>query len=88
MKARKTTDDMAVLDFIAWFIQQDGYAPTVREVQLACEISSTSVVRHALDRLQADGLIDWTPGLARTMRPTELGLLTVEERARTMEEAR
>ena len=46
-----------VLQFIRTFKEKKGYAPTVREIQEGCKISSPSVVQYHLDQLQREGLI-------------------------------
>lgn len=46
-----------VLQFIRMFKEKHGYAPTVREIQQGCKISSPSVVQYHLDQLQHEGLI-------------------------------
>ena len=39
------------------FINDFGYPPTIRDIQNNCDISSTSVVKYNLDRLQEKGLM-------------------------------
>ena len=46
-----------ILIFIEEFINDYGYPPTIRDIQNNCEISSTSVVKYNLDRLQEKGLM-------------------------------
>jgi len=47
-----------VLAFIVGFKQKyDGVAPTIREIQTACEISSTSVTTWLLEKLEAAGKV-------------------------------
>ena len=46
-----------VLQFIRTFKEKKGYAPTVREIQEGCRISSPSVVQYHLDQLQREGAI-------------------------------
>jgi SOS-response transcriptional repressor LexA len=53
----------AVLDFIKRYkTAHDGVAPTVREIGLVCDISSTSVVMYHLGLLQKQGRIVIRPG--------------------------
>lgn len=47
----------AMLDMIEEFIEEHGYPPTVRDIQAACQISSTSVVDYNLRILEREGLI-------------------------------
>ena len=46
-----------ILIFIEEFINDFGYPPTIRDIQNYCYISSTSVVKYNLDRLQEKGLM-------------------------------
>ena len=41
-----------ILHFTKGFIEEQGYPPTVRDIQYACSISSTSVVDYNLNILQ------------------------------------
>ena len=54
-----------ILDFIQTFIAENGIPPTVRDVQKACEISSTSVVDYNLKILKRDGYLHRRPDTAR-----------------------
>lgn len=54
-----------ILDFIQEFIQEYGIPPTVRDIQKACEISSTSVVDYNLRLLDRDGYLSRRPDVAR-----------------------
>ncbi len=54
-----------ILDFIQTFIAENGIPPTVRDVQRACEISSTSVVDYNLKVLKRDGYLNRRPDTAR-----------------------
>lgn len=54
-----------ILDFIQTFIAENGIPPTVRDVQKACEISSTSVVDYNLKILKRDGYLNRRPDTAR-----------------------
>ena len=54
-----------ILDFIQDFIAENGIPPTVRDVQRACDISSTSVVDYNLKILDRDGYLNRRPDVAR-----------------------
>ena len=54
-----------ILEFIQEFITENGIPPTVRDVQKACEISSTSVVDYNLRILERDGYLNRRPDVAR-----------------------
>ncbi|MEE9284845.1 MAG: transcriptional repressor LexA [Dehalococcoidia bacterium] len=47
----------AILRFLRDFLERKGYPPSVREIQEACGISSTSVVDYNLRLLERDGYI-------------------------------
>jgi len=54
-----------ILDFIQDFIAANGIPPTVRDIQRACEISSTSVVDYNLHKLRQAGYLNRRPDVAR-----------------------
>ena len=47
----------AMLRYIARFVEEHNYPPTIRQIGKACDISSTSVVKYNLTKLESDGLI-------------------------------
>ena len=54
-----------ILQFLLEFYQENGIPPTVRDIQRACDISSTSVVDYNLDKLEQAGYINRRPDVAR-----------------------
>ena len=48
---------LQVLDFVIAYVEKNGIAPTVREIGLATNISSTSVVAYHLNKLEKAKLI-------------------------------
>ncbi len=54
-----------ILEFIQEFYSENGIPPTVRDIQLACEISSTSVVDYNLKQLEAAGYLNRRKEVAR-----------------------
>ena len=54
-----------ILEFIQEFMTENGIPPTVRDVQKACEICSTSVVDYNLRILERDGYLNRRPDVAR-----------------------
>ena len=54
-----------ILEFIQRFIGDSGIPPTVRDVQKACNISSTSVVDYNLRILERDRYLNRRPDVAR-----------------------
>lgn len=53
------------MDFIQEFISDNGLPPTIRDIQRACRISSTSVVDYNLHKLRQDGYLNRRPDVAR-----------------------
>ena len=47
----------AILEFLNDFISDKDYPPSIRDIQIGCSISSTSVVDYNLRRLEEKGLI-------------------------------
>lgn len=60
-----------IFKFIKDFAVEKGYTPTVREIVKGCNISTTSVVQHHLNRLEKDGRIQRDPLIFRSIRVTE-----------------
>ncbi len=64
----KTSErDSAVLEYIQSRIREDGYAPSVRDIQGALEIKSTSTVHGALLRLEKQGRLHKEQGKSRAI---------------------
>ena len=79
-----------ILIFIEEFINDFGYPPTIRDIQNNCDISSTSVVKYNLDRLQEKGLMTRESEVSRginlksdpkniTIKVTVIGTITAGE---------
>jgi len=58
----------AVLTFIRFHQDEQGYPPTIREIMVGCRLSTTSLVNHYLNKLAAQGLIERVDGTARGIR--------------------
>jgi len=54
-----------MLQFIIEFLDEQGYPPTVRDIQKACDVSSTSVVDYNLNILQREDYIRRSPEISR-----------------------
>jgi len=54
-----------ILEFIREFISDNGLPPTVRDIQHACGISSTSVVDYNLHKLREGRFLNRRPDVAR-----------------------
>lgn len=63
----RTNRTLSILRYIETFWAEHGYAPSVRDIQRGCGISSTSVVQRHLERLQARGDIRREPEIARSI---------------------
>ena len=65
----KTTGrDAEIYKYISDCIKQNGYGPSVRDIQSALNIKSTSTVHAALGRLESEGLIRKEQGKSRTLQ--------------------
>ena len=60
-----STRQERILQFTKGFIEDQGYPPTVRDIQHACGISSTSVVDYNLNILQREGYLRRSPDISR-----------------------
>ena len=57
-----------IVSFIEqWFLDYD-YAPSVRDIQIGCDISSTSVVQYNLDKLKSLGILKSHSEVSRSLR--------------------
>ena len=65
-QSRKLSDRQTkMLEFIRVFLKEHPYPPSVREIQLGCGISSTSVVDYNLHILRREGYIKRSPDISR-----------------------
>ena len=65
LKKKLSARQESMLEFIQEFMQENGIPPTVRDIQKACAISSTSVVDYNLRLLDRDGYLNRRPDVAR-----------------------
>jgi repressor LexA len=70
----------SILDFLGDFIADKDYPPSIRDIQIGCSISSTSVVDYNLRRLEEKGLIRRDREVSRGIE-----VLGARRRARTVE---
>src|SRR5438132_19440 len=66
-----------ILEFIGAFVDEHDYPPTIRQIQEACEISSTSVVDYNLRALEKLGYI-------HRVRDVSRGIELVDKRPRVV----
>jgi len=59
---------LRILEFIRVFLQEKGYAPTVRDIARGCGISTSSVVQYHLNMLEKEGYIQRDPQVFRSIR--------------------
>ena len=55
--ARNTDKPQMILAFVEQFVQENGYAPSVREIGAAVGLSSTASVSYHLHQLQEKGML-------------------------------
>ena len=55
--SRLSNRQQIILDYIARYLGEHGYPPSVRDIQLGCGVSSTSVVDYNLRVLHREGFI-------------------------------
>ena len=60
-----------ILDFIRRFVNEKGYAPTLREIRRACQIGSMELLQHHLEALERDGYISRSPNTSRSINLIE-----------------
>ncbi len=57
-----------VLACIKRYLELHGYPPSVRDIMVAADLKSTSLVEHYLDQLEAKGYIKRAPFKSRAIR--------------------
>ncbi|GAG45327.1 unnamed protein product, partial [marine sediment metagenome] len=62
-----------ILEFIREFIDEHDYPPSIRQIQEACDISSTSVVDYNLRILERNGYIRRDREVSRAIELLEPG---------------
>ncbi len=60
-----------IFRFIREFIDDRGYAPTVRDILKGCRLASTAVVQHHLNVLETEGRIRRDPEIFRSIQLTD-----------------
>lgn len=70
MKTRRYADQIAIVAAIErLYAERDELPLTMRELQLAMGMSTTSAVIYQVRMLSERGYIRYTPGVARSIRP-------------------
>ena len=68
VKEGLTPKEREIYEYVRSNICRAGYSPSVRDIQTALSIKSTSTVHAYLDRLEVKGYIVRSPGKSRTIR--------------------
>jgi repressor LexA len=70
---RKSYDRTKIFAFIRSFIEQNGLAPTIGEIQRGLNVSSKSVVNHHLKALEKEGYINRNSQVTRGIEVSGIG---------------
>lgn len=65
--ARTSTKQEEILHYIEHFIQENGYAPSVREIGNAVGLRSTATVSYHMSQLRDKGLLSFEAGKKRAI---------------------
>lgn len=65
-----TEQQQRAYDWIVDYIQQNGVAPSLRDIMRGLHYASPCPVQSIVERLKDKGYITWIPGRARTLRLT------------------
>ena len=57
-----------IYDYIKYYIEENKYPPTIREIATGVGLKSSSTVHGHLDRMRKSGYIDFADSLPRTLR--------------------
>lgn len=68
MKSEITGKQMKLYNTIKNFIDENGYAPTIRELNKITHIKSTATTHSKLVQLKKKGYISYIVGKSRTIR--------------------
>lgn len=63
-----TERERRVYEYICGVLEKNGYSPSVRDIQTALGIKSTSTVHSYIERLESKGYIKREQGKSRTLR--------------------
>jgi repressor LexA len=68
MTKRLSDKQKRIQNYITRFISDNGYPPSIREIQQACRISSTSVVDYNLNILENRGVLERRADVSRGIK--------------------
>lgn len=69
--SKLSSRQLEILKFIRSYHEEHQFMPAVREIQSACDLSSTSVVDYNLRILQREGAIRRSPDISRGLELTD-----------------
>ena len=72
MSVKMTKKQLVVYDFIKEFIAENGYSPSMRDIQSGIGLSSVSAVAEHINNLVALGALKKSPGAARSLEVVDL----------------
>ena len=67
MAMKITKKQLAVLNFLQDFMDENGYSPSYREIMNGLGLTSVSAVAEHIDNLVAKGVLKKNPGAARSL---------------------
>ena len=67
MRLKLTKKQLAVLDFLQDFTEENGYSPSYREIMTGLGLTSVSAVAEHIDNLISKGVLKKVPGAARSL---------------------
>ena len=67
MGLKLTKKQLALLDFLQDFTEENGYSPSYREIMAGMGLSSVSAVAEHIDNLVSKGVLKKVPGAARSL---------------------
>ena len=67
MAVKLTKKQLAVLNYLQDFTDENGYSPSYREIQAGLGLSSVSAVAEHIDNLVTKGVLKKVPGAARSL---------------------
>jgi len=67
MGIKLTKKQLAVLDFLQDFNEENGYSPSYREIMAGLGLSSVSAVAEHVENLVEKGVLRKVPGAARSL---------------------
>ena len=67
MAVKLTKKQLAVLEFLENFTEENSYSPSYRDIMSGIGLSSVSAVAEHVDNLVAKGVLRKVPGAARSL---------------------